>query len=65
MDSDDLTPSFSQISCITFDANWGPQSDITCLGSPVRFQTWSMYSCAISLAVMVLLQGARTVASLS
>jgi hypothetical protein len=65
VDNNDLTLSHSQISCMTFDANWGPRSDITCLGRPVCLQTCLIYSCAVSSAVMVLLQGARIVALLS
>ena len=64
MDREDLTPSFSHISCITFDANWGPLSDITFLGRPVRFHTWSMYNRDVSSAVIVLLHGANITALL-
>ena len=61
MDRADLTPSFFHISRMTFDTNCGPLSDITFLGRPVRFHTYSMYSCDVSSAVMVLLHGANIV----
>ena len=64
VDREDLTPSFSHISHITFDANWGPLSDITFLGRPVRFHTWLMYNCNVSSAVIVLLHGANITALL-
>ena len=64
MDREGLTPSFSHISRIAFDANWGPLSDITFLGRPVRFHTWSIYNCDVSLAVIVLLHGANIMALL-
>ena len=65
MDIVDFTPSNFQISCITFDANCGPLSEITCLGRPVRLQTWSMYNFDVSSAVMDLVHGAMMVALLS
>ena len=64
MDREDLTPSFSHISHITFDANWGPLSDMTFLGRPVHFHTWLMYNCDVSSAMIVLLHGANIVALL-
>ena len=64
MDIVDLTPSLFQISCMTFEANWGPLSDMTCCGRPVRLQTLSRYNCAVSSAVIVLLQGVTMTALL-
>ncbi len=64
VDMVNLTPSFVQISCMTFDANCGPQSDITWRGSPVLLQTFSRYNLEVSSAVMVLLQGLIIVALL-
>ena len=60
----DLTPSFVQISCITFDANWGPQSEITWWGRPVHCHTPSRYNLAVPSAVIVLWQGKKIAALL-
>src|SRR6266702_1917647 len=65
VDMVNLTPSLLQTSCITFDANWGPLSEITCLGNPVLHQVFSRYSFAISSAVMVLLHREMMVALLN
>jgi hypothetical protein len=41
VESEDLMPSFSHSSCMTFDVNCSPLSDITCCGKPVLHQTCS------------------------
>ena len=64
MDMVDLTPSFCHTSCMTFDVNWGPLSDMTCCGSPVLLQTLFMYNLDVSSAVIVLVQGVIMVALL-
>jgi hypothetical protein len=60
----DLTPSLVHTSCMTLDANWGPRSEITWCGSPVRLQTLSMYNLDVSSAVIVLVHGVTMVALL-
>src|SRR5712691_10170879 len=60
----DLTPSLAHTSCMTFEANCGPRSDITWCGNPVRRQTLSIYSLAVSSAVIVLVHGVTMVALL-
>jgi len=61
---EDLTFNFFHNSWITLDANWGPQSEIICLGSPVLRQTLSRINWVVSSAVMVLLHGVIIVALL-
>ena len=50
MDSAWSTFSLFQVSLMTLKANCGPQSEMTCRGRPVRCQTWSRYSWAVSSA---------------
>ena len=64
VDMVDLTPSFSQTSCMTLNVNWGPLSEITWCGSPVLLQISSIYNLDVSSAVIVLLQGVTMMALL-
>ena len=64
VDMVDLMPSLLQISCMTFEANWGPLSEMTCSGSPMCLQMLSRYNCAVLSAVIVLLHGVMMTALL-
>ena len=64
MDMVDLTPSFCHTSCMTFEANWGPLSDMTWHGSLVLLQILFMYNLDVSSAVIVLAQEVTMVALL-
>jgi hypothetical protein len=64
VDSFCLIPSFLQSSCVTYAVNCGPWSKIIALGKPVHFQMLSTSNWLICSAIMVLLQGDRTIALL-
>jgi len=59
-----FTSSLFQSSLIILAANWGPRSEITCVGKPVLCQTLLRYNSDVCSTVISFLQGAMTTALL-